>query len=74
VTEAADAVFCVLDDPDQGGKARASYGIPEDTMNAHKNILGLLKAMPSIIAAEAKTHLAISEMRRERASGTMSMC
>ena len=67
VTEAADAVFCVLDDPAQGGKARARYGIPEDTfllvhvggMNAHKNILGLLKAMPSIIAAEAKSHLAI---------------
>jgi alpha-1,3-rhamnosyl/mannosyltransferase len=28
-------------------------------MNAHKNILGLLKAMPQIIAAEPRTHLAI---------------
>jgi alpha-1,3-rhamnosyl/mannosyltransferase len=28
-------------------------------MNAHKNILGLLKAMLSVIAMEAKTHLAI---------------
>ena len=28
-------------------------------MNAHKNILGLLKAMPQIIAAEPKTHLAL---------------
>ena len=67
VTEAADAIFCVLDDPAQGCKARASYGIPEDTfllvhvggLNAHKNILGLLKAMPSIIATEARTQLAI---------------
>jgi alpha-1,3-rhamnosyl/mannosyltransferase len=53
--------------PAVGSKARASYGILEDAfllvhvggMNAHKNILGLLKAMPSIIAVEAKTHLAI---------------
>ena len=28
-------------------------------MNAHKNILGLLKAMPQIIAAEPETHLAL---------------
>jgi glycosyltransferase involved in cell wall biosynthesis len=67
VTEAADAVFRVLDDPTLGAKARSSYGIPDDAfllvhvggMNAHKNILGLLKAMPPIIAAAPKTHLAI---------------
>jgi alpha-1,3-rhamnosyl/mannosyltransferase len=67
VTEGADALFRVLDDPTVGAKARASYGIPDDAfllvhvggMNAHKNILGLLKAMPLIIAGEAKTHLAI---------------
>ena len=67
VTEAADAVFRVLDDIDLSRKARARYGIPGDAfllvhvggMNAHKNILGLLKAMLSVIASEAKTHLAI---------------
>jgi alpha-1,3-rhamnosyl/mannosyltransferase len=67
VTEAADGVFRVLEDPTLSRKARVSYGIPEDAfllvhvggMNAHKNILGLLKAMPSILAAQAKTHLAI---------------
>jgi len=67
VTEAADGVFRVLEDPTLSRKARVSYGIPEDAfllvhvggMNAHKNILSLLKAMPSILAAQAKTHLAI---------------
>ena len=67
VTEAADAVFRILDDPNLSRKARASYGIPSDAfllvhvggMNAHKNILGLLKAMPSVFATNANTHLAI---------------
>jgi alpha-1,3-rhamnosyl/mannosyltransferase len=67
VTEAADAVFRVIDDPVVRNAARARHGIPESArllvhvggMNAHKNILGLLKAMPQVIAAEPKTHLAI---------------
>ena len=67
VTEAADDAFRVIDDPDLPNRVRTLHGIPEDArllvhiggMNAHKNILGLLKAMPQIIAAEPRTHLAI---------------
>ena len=67
VTEAADDVFRVIDDPALRDRQRAHHGIPHDGrllvhvggMNAHKNILGLLKAMPKIIASEPRTHLAI---------------
>ena len=67
VTEGADQAFRVIDDPGLRERVRALHGIPQDTrllvhvggMNAHKNILGLLKAMPQIIAAEPNTHLAI---------------
>jgi len=67
VTEAADKVFRVIDDPELRERARTLHGIPNDArllvhiggMNAHKNILGLLKAMPQIIAAEPRTHLGI---------------
>ena len=67
VTEAADPVFRMLDNPALATAARARLGIPEEAtllvhlggMNAHKNILGLLKAMPSIVAASPRTHLAI---------------
>ena len=67
VTEAADDAFRVIDDPGLRQRVRAHHHIPQDArllvhvggMNAHKNILGLLKAMPQIIAAEPKTHLAL---------------
>jgi alpha-1,3-rhamnosyl/mannosyltransferase len=67
VTEAADDAFRVIDNPGLRERVRALHGIPQDArllvhvggMNAHKNILGLLKAMPQIIAAEPNTHLAI---------------
>ena len=67
VTEAADDAFRVIDDPNVRDKARKRHSIPKDArllvhvggMNAHKNILGLLKAMPKIIAAEPNTHLAL---------------
>lgn len=67
VTEAADDVFRVIDNPAVRERARSRHGIPQDArllvhvggMNAHKNILGLLKAMPQIIAAEPRTHLAL---------------
>lgn len=67
VTEAADDTFRVIDDGNAKDEARARYGIPKDArllvhvggMNAHKNILGLLKAMPKIIAAEPSVHLAL---------------
>ena len=67
VTEAADAVFRVIEDSGLRERVRAQRGIPQNAqllvhiggMNAHKNILGLLKAMPKVIAADPSTHLAI---------------
>ncbi|MBW0008189.1 MAG: glycosyltransferase family 4 protein [Sphingomonas sp.] len=67
VTEAADDTFRVIEKASARKKARSRQGIPKDAhllihvggMNAHKNILGLLKAMPKIISAEPKTHLAL---------------
>jgi alpha-1,3-rhamnosyl/mannosyltransferase len=67
VTEAADSVFRIIDDPAVPAAARARYGIPPDGallvhvggMNPHKNILGLLKAMPTIIAQHCLVYLAI---------------
>ncbi len=67
VTEAADDVFRIIDDAHVRDAARALHDIPKDArllvhvggMNAHKNILGLLKAMPQIIAAEPRAHLAL---------------
>jgi alpha-1,3-rhamnosyl/mannosyltransferase len=67
VTEAADDAFRVIEDPNLRDTVRSLHGIPLDArllvhvggMNAHKNILGLLKAMPKIIAAEPRTHLAL---------------
>jgi len=67
VTEAADDAFRVIDDAQARAQARSRHNIPEDArllvhvggMNAHKNILGLLKAMPKIVAAEPSTHLAL---------------
>lgn len=67
VTEAADPVFRVIDDPAVPAAARARLGIPADAellvyvggMNAHKNILGLLRAMPAVAAAHPAVRLAI---------------
>lgn len=67
VTEAADPMFHPVTDPAVTAAARARYGIPETGklmvyvggMNAHKNILGLLKAMPAVIAKHPDVHLAI---------------
>jgi alpha-1,3-rhamnosyl/mannosyltransferase len=67
VTAAADAAFCIIDDPAVPAAARSRHGIPPDAallvhvggMNPHKNILGLLKAMPTIIAQHRLVHLAI---------------
>ena len=67
VTEAADPVFRVIDDPAVPAAARVQHGIPGDAtlfvhiggMNPHKNILGLLQAMPGIVAAHPEVHLAI---------------
>jgi alpha-1,3-rhamnosyl/mannosyltransferase len=67
VTEAADPAFHVIDDPAISAAARARHGIPAEAtllvhlggMNPHKNVLGLLRAMPAIIAAHPSVHLAI---------------
>jgi alpha-1,3-rhamnosyl/mannosyltransferase len=67
VTEAADSAFRVIDDAGLRDRVRPLHNIPKDArllvhvggLNAHKNILGLLKAMPQIIGAEPRTHLAI---------------
>lgn len=67
VTEAADPVFRPIDDAAIAAQARARYGIPDAAklfvyvggMNAHKNILELLKAMPEVIEKHDEAHLAI---------------
>ncbi len=67
VTEAADPVFRLIDDPVLPSRTRARLGIPADAslfiyvggMNAHKNVLGLLRAMPVVVAARPLAHLAI---------------
>jgi glycosyltransferase involved in cell wall biosynthesis len=67
VTEAADPVFRVIADPAIHAAVRAQHGIPTEAtllvhiggMNPHKNILGLLRAMPAIVAAHPAVHLAI---------------
>ena len=65
VTEAADPVFRVIDDREALEAARRRHGIPLEAevlicvggMNAHKNILGLLKALPLIIERRKNVHL-----------------
>jgi alpha-1,3-rhamnosyl/mannosyltransferase len=67
VTEAADPVFRVIADPAVAARARAGLGIPPTAalfvyvggMNAHKNILGLLRAMPAVVSQRPEAHLAI---------------
>ncbi len=67
VTEAADPVFRVLSDPAAVATARSNQGIPEGAtllvyvggMNPHKNLMGLLKAMPTVIARRSDVHLVI---------------
>ena len=67
VTEAADPGFRVIGDPAVSARARARHGIPADAvlllhvggMNPHKNLRGLLEAMPTVIAERPGVHLAI---------------
>ena len=67
VSEAADPVFRVIDSRATGEAALARYGIPSDAkvlvyvggINAHKNILSCLKAMPRIVQDQPRVHLAI---------------
>jgi alpha-1,3-rhamnosyl/mannosyltransferase len=67
VTEAADPVFCVLEDATAAQRARQRHGIPLAAellvyvggMNRHKNVLGLLQAMTRVTAARPAVHLAV---------------
>ena len=67
VTEAADPIFRVIEDPAVPAAARARHGIPAEAalfvyvggLNPHKNLLGFLKALPKVIAERPETHLAI---------------
>lgn len=67
VTEGADPIFRVLDDPAPAAAMRARYGVDNDEdllvtlggMNAHKNILGLLAALPKVIERRPNVKLAI---------------
>ena len=67
VSEAPNRAFRVIDDPVRAVAARARYRIPADGtllvyiggLNRHKNILGLLKAMPTIVAQHRSAQLAI---------------
>ena len=67
VTEAADPLFRPVDDPQAIRAARRKYGIPDGAdmlitlggMNAHKNILSVLKALPRIQQDCPSVHLVI---------------
>ena len=67
VTEAAEPIFRPIKDAGVAQAARAKHGIPDDAellvyvggMNAHKNILGLLQAMPRVVQTRPNVHLAI---------------
>jgi len=67
VTEGADNKFHVINDPEAASKVREKYKIAADAevllalggMNAHKNIFGVLKAMPEIIKQVPKVQLVI---------------
>ena len=67
VTEAADPIFRVIDNPAIAAAARTRHDIPADAtllvyvggMNPHKNLLGLLRAMPQVVARHPNVHLAI---------------
>jgi glycosyltransferase involved in cell wall biosynthesis len=67
VTEAADPVFRPIDDSSAALRLRNLHGIPDSAklfvyvggMNRHKNIMGLLEAMPEVISKRPEVHLAI---------------
>jgi len=67
VTEGANPIFRVIDNPKISSRAKARYSIPESAdllvyvggFNRQKNVLNLLKAMPEVIARRPNAHLAI---------------
>ena len=67
VTEAADPAFRVIADDWQKQAARLRAGVPAAApvlvylggFNRHKNVLGLLQAMPQVLEAHPSTHLVL---------------
>lgn len=67
VTEAADPIFKPITDPTILAKARQACAVPEGArllvyvggFNRHKNVIGLIQAMPQILAQHPDTYLAI---------------
>ena len=67
VTEGADRAFRVVEDPEALAGARSRHGIPPDAevlltlggMNAHKNVLAVLKALPGLVSKRPGTHLVV---------------
>ena len=67
VTEAADPAFRVIADDWKKQAARLRAGVPADApvlvylggFNRHKNVLGLLQAMPQVLEAHPSTHLVL---------------
>ncbi len=67
VSEAADPIFRRIENPQKVEDAKQKFKIPADAeymmtlggMNAHKNILSLLKAMPAIVEEHSQVHLVI---------------
>ena len=67
VTEAADPMFRPITDDHLIAETKAKYKIPLEGellitvggMNAHKNILSLLKAMPAVLKERPNAHLVI---------------
>ena len=67
VSEAADPTFRPIEDTQEIDAAKSKFNIPVDAdymmtlggMNAHKNILSLLKAMPAIVENHPQVHLVI---------------
>jgi glycosyltransferase involved in cell wall biosynthesis len=67
ITEGADPIFRLIHDSAGSAKVRARLGISQDAellvyvggINPHKNLMGLLKALPEIVAERSKVQLAI---------------
>jgi len=67
VTEGANPIFRVIDNPEISSQAKVRYSIPEGAdllvyvggFNRQKNVLNLLKAMPEVITRRPNAHLAI---------------
>jgi glycosyltransferase involved in cell wall biosynthesis len=67
ITEAADPAFRITEDKAAQQAARTLCGVPQEApllvyvggFNRHKNVLGLLQAMPDVFARHPGAHLAL---------------